>query len=214
MSKKVSVKKIKKKPKAEVREEKKQKVLKIIIGIFMAFIMTSGILGYVNNRLNPNVVKDHGLRFYRSQDNLYWITRINNKQQKFFFLPKQLEQINVSPLVKPRVLGTKLVLFTFNPKQDQQVLTYMDLLRLDVGQVLYEKGIITRSGITVKDDRYKDFPIITCANSSQPIPVIYLNLGNKTEIYLNDTCIVAEASSPYEILALRDKLLYLVYDVI
>ncbi len=216
MSKKVNLKdKERKKSKAEIREEKKEKILKIIIGLVTAFLMASGILGYVNNSSTNSNADYHGVRFSRDANNYYWVANINGKKMNFYYHPTQLEFMNVSPIIKPRLLSAKYVIILFNPNQDRDVLSFLDLTRFDITNALLSRGINVANGITQENSQY-NLSIMNCNQSSEYIPIIYLTLGNKTDIILNNTyknCIIGEAQSTRELLAVRDRFLYMIYGV-
>ena len=216
MGKKVNIeKKEKKKTRAEIREERKERMFKIIVGSVTAFLMASGILGYVNTSSSGNNMNYHGVKFSRDANNYYWIAKINGKLMKFYYHPKELEFMNVSPIIKPRLLSAKFVLITFNPNQDRDVLSFLDLARFDITNALESRGITVRNGITEPSNQY-NLSIITCNQSSEYVPVIYITTGNKTDIHLNTSyknCIVGEAESTRQLLAIRDRFLYMIYGI-
>ena len=216
MAKKINiVKKEKKKTRAEIREEKKERMFKIIVGLVTAFLMASGILGYVNNSSSNSNTNYHGVKFSRDANNYYWITKINGKVMDFYYHPTQLEFMNVSPIIKPRILSAKFVLITFNPNQDKDILSFLDLTRFDVTNALLSKGVNVRNGVTQPSNQY-NLSIITCNQSSQYVPVIYLTLSNETRIFINSSyknCIVGEAESTRQLLAIRDRFLYMIYGI-
>jgi hypothetical protein len=192
----------------------KRKKTNLIASLLLAFLMITSIAGYMSNRNPVNVLRYNNFVFRQEQDaygNLKWYSKIDGKQFVFDYNPKVLENINVSPVIRDRILSSKYVIVTFETS-DRFTMNYFDRARYDLGSALYNKGINAASGIANISDDY-NLPIITCANSTQQIPVIYMFKGNKTEIRMEDNCIILECSENYEILALKDRLLYSVLGV-
>ncbi|MGB9748450.1 MAG: hypothetical protein ACP5OZ_00095 [Candidatus Woesearchaeota archaeon] len=195
-------------------EVAKRKKTNLISALLLAFLMITSIAGYMSNRNPVNVLRYNNFVFRQEQDNygnLRWYSKIEGKQFVFDYNPKVLENINLSPVIRDRILSSKYVIITFQPS-DRFTMNYFDRARYDFGSALYEKGINAASAIANSSDEY-NLPIITCANSTQQTPVIYMFKGNKTEIRMESDCIVLECSENYEILALKDRLLYSILGV-
>ncbi|MEM2121208.1 MAG: hypothetical protein QXU20_00930 [Candidatus Woesearchaeota archaeon] len=193
----------------------KRRKTNLVTALLLAFLMITSIAGYMSNRNPLNVVRYNKFVFRQEQDmygNFKWYSKINGKTLIFDYNPKQVESINVSPVIRDRILSSNYVILTFEPS-DRFTMNYFDRARYDFGSVLYERGINVASAIANTSDDY-DLPIITCTNSTQQIPVIYMFKGNKTEIRMENDCIVLECFENYEILALKDRLLYSVLGVI
>ena len=59
-----------------------------------------------------------------------------------------------------------------------------------------------------------DFPIITCDDATESIPVIYFRGANQTAIYEEANCIIAEAKREADFLRIKDRLIFGVFGVI
>jgi len=195
-------------------EAAKRKKTNLVTALLLAFLMISSIAGYMSNRNSLNVVRYNNFVFRQEQDsygNLRWYSKIDGKEFVFDYNPKLLENINVSPVIRDRILSSKYVILTFEPS-DRFTMNYFDRARYDFGSVLYTKGINVASAIANTSEDY-NLTIMTCDNSTQQIPVIYMFKGNKTEIRMEGDCIILECSENYEILALKDRLLYSILGV-
>lgn len=51
-------------------------------------------------------------------------------------------------------------------------------------------------------------PIVTCANVSKEISVIYVKLGNKNEVYSKNKCVIIEATDGDNLIKVADKFAY------
>ena len=70
-----------------------------------------------------------------------------------------------------------------------------------------------QSGKTKNTTTY-NLPIITCDNATEFVPVIYFKDSNITKFTLENNCIIGESNSREGFLALKDRLLYALFDVI
>jgi len=186
-------------------ERAKRRKANLVMSLLIVFLMTTSILGYTSTRDSTTTFRYNGYLFRQQQDSFgvkKWVTRVDGKTLIFDYSPKQLEAINLSP---------KLVMLSFDPSKTT-ALNYMDKARFDITNALYSKGIRVVSGVSNKT-KYYNLGIITCANASIPFPVIFLKIGNQTRITLENNCVVMEAQENYEILALKDRLLYSIYGI-
>ncbi len=195
-------------------ERAKRRKANLVMSLLIVFLMTTSILGYTSTRDSTTTFRYNGYLFRQQQDSFgvkKWVTRVDGKTLIFDYSPKQLEAINLSPVIKESILATKLVMLSFDPSKTS-ALNYMDKARFDITNALYSKGIRVVSGVSNKT-KYYNLDIITCANASIPFPVIFLKIGNQTRITLENNCVVMEAQENYEILALKDRLLYSIYGI-
>ena len=147
-------------------------------------------------------------KFYiKENDNHYW-TKIDGKEMPFYFLPGQVENINLSNVITNRIKESYLIMITFNPK-DTVNLQAMEVTRFDLSQYL---GKVVYSGVLESSLEY-DIPVITCENATAQSPVIVLNMSDNTSIQEVDTCIYFYARGR-EFLRLRDRMLYSYHGVI
>ena len=68
--------------------------------------------------------------------------------------------------------------------------------------------------IVLRNSENYNLPIITCENATQYIPVIYLKEGNDTNFFLQKECIIAESKSKEGFIALKDLIIYTIFDII
>ncbi len=212
MGKKINLKeKLKRKSRAELAEEKKQRTIKVILGLVTAFLMASSILMFAGNSPSSQYTfNKHHFEQIRGR----WATKINGKTVYFSYYPASLTNINMSPLIKTRLLNSKLVLLTFNPENmTENMLQAVDFVRFTLGYDFMSKNIKLWEGITKPDERY-NLTTITCNQSSEYMPVLEFKKGNETKIYLNGTCIIAEATTPQEMIAIGDRIRYALYGII
>ncbi len=212
MAKKVNIKaKERKKSRAEAREEKKQRMIKIIIGAVTAFLMASSILMFAGGGSN-NSYEYNKHQFIRK--NNLWTTKINGKEIQFYNFPGTIANISIPKLIKSRILSSNYTIITFNPNCTNPMQQVMDLTRFDITNALFSMGVQVGQGITEKNPTYKNFNIITCNQSSTYIPIIELTEGNETGVFMNNSCIIIEAQTPMDMLTLRDRVLYELYGII
>ena len=66
----------------------------------------------------------------------------------------------------------------------------------------------------ISENEIYNYPIITCDNATEFIPVIYLKKGEETQIYTEGNCIIAEAAFEQAFIALKDKLMYTILGIL
>ncbi len=211
MGKKINLKeKLKRKSRVELAEEKRQRVIKVILGLVTAFLMASSILMFAGNSPSSQYTFNKH-RFEQVKGR--WATKINGKTIYFSYYPASLTNINMSPLIKTRLLNSKLVLLTFDPENmTENMLQASDFVRFTLGYDFLSKNIQLWEGITKPDRRY-NLTTVTCNKSSKYMPVLEFKKGNETKIYLNGTCIIAEATTPQEMIAVGDRIRYALYGI-
>lgn len=188
------------------REKKKKFWMNIFLAAMFVFIILGMTLGGVGNYFGGSERKYGKFKFY-TKDNRY-VTTINGNEMFFYFLPSQVEGINLSSIITNKLKEAYLVMLTFNPEEETN-LQVMEVARFDISQLL---GKVTYNGVLVESMDY-NLPILTCANATLQTPVLLFNVSENTSIVDVDNCIYLNARGT-DFLALRDRLLYSYHGVI
>jgi len=93
------------------------------------------------------------------------------------------------------------------PKKHQDKLLIAKLK----GVTLNNFNIFVRVGFTSEQ---LNFPVITCDDASDFVPVVYFKGSNTTNVYVENSCIIAEASNPADIIRIKDRLVYGILGII
>jgi len=182
------------------KESKKKQVL---LSVVIAVIMVSSILGYMFGREEPNTVEYNKLKFY--QKNFLWATKINGVEVVFHNFPSAVEYINISDEIFSRITSTLEVDSTYD--QNSSFVEDIALAQHSLEQIFSNFfNIYLRKGLTTKSNY--NIPIITCADATPVIPVLYFKTGNTTVVYMENNCIIAEARNGNEFLNIKDRLMY------
>ncbi len=189
-----------------MRKEKKQRWGTVLVA-FIAFIMISSVIGFLyGGEIDTFKYKD--LKFKRT--GIEWFTTINDKQLKFDYFPTEVEQINLSDeittllLNKPEIDTTSKINDTFSEE--------IALAQYNMALTLSSLNIYARRGFTTNNTF--NLPIITCNDSTSAVPVIHFRQSNETKIILENNCIIAEARTNFDILRIKDRLLYSILGII
>ena len=189
-------------------KEKKQK-RRWGLMLFIVFIMigTSFSAFLFSGSPSNEVVKYNGVKFVGN--NQMWLAKINEKKAAFSFLPSEVEDIpvdkNVAALVQNKIEID--VTSDFNSTLRESIAFAQHQMGLTLGTY----GIYMRQGFT-KNNTY-NFPVISCKDATSGIPVINFRQENSTRIYVNGSCIIAEASSGQDFIRAKDRILYLLFGV-
>ena len=180
---------------------------KTIITALIVVLMVSSTAGFIFGRDDTASYKYNGYKFNRV--NNAWIGKIDGKEAMFNFHPTELEEISLSDNVVSKLEVSNAYL-TFEIGKNLQ---YIDLIRLGFITAMDENfGTSIFSG-TINETEYYDLPIIDCVNATPEVPVIKFVFANETKIYTDGDCIIAEAQSEIEFLAIADKILYKLFGV-
>lgn len=185
-----------------MKERKEKKKLGLIV--FIIFIMIGTSVSFVFFGFSPAAekVKYNGIAFTRFADR--WEAKISGNNAAFSFLPGEVENINMPYDVSQRLQNKFEIDATYDLNS-----TYKESIALAQHQMsltLATYNIFVRKGFTANNTF--SLPIITCRDSTLNVPVVYFRHGNATNINLNNSCIVAEASSNADFIRIKDRLLY------
>ena len=187
--------------------EKKNK-MGIWVVVFIALLMLTSTIGYVFKGGSKEKYNDFS--FSRTDDGR-WYTKINGKQLVFNYFPSDIEDINLSAEIIDKIKGTRMIYFTHDPENRYR--EDIAMVNLELADVLWNNfKVYAMNGLT-KNNTF-NIPIISCTNATITAPVIYFKESNQTQIYLNNNCIVLSGKTGIDFLALKERLIYELFDVI
>ncbi len=188
---------------AEQMARRDSKWKRNLVSIFIIAIMVFSVLAVMLSGSSEQAKKYNGYKF--AAKNNKWILNMEGKQIEFDYFPSDIENIPITDEIKNKILNTKMLYITFNPKN---VTESMDKFRFDLTNLLSNLyGIHAAGGITKSSEQY-NLPDVTCRNSTLFVPVLELKLNNRTEITIKDSCITAKAESSKEMTRIRDAVIY------
>lgn len=179
-----------------------------IITVIIIAIMVSSTAGFIFGRDETGTSKYNGYKF--KYTNSGWITTIDGNEALFHFHPLEVENVSVADDILDKLDAPQAYL-TFEVGKNLQ---YIDIIRFEfINSMQNQFGTYIISGTLNETDAY-DFPIIDCINATEDIPVIKFIFANETRAYCDGNCIIAEAQSEIEFLAIADKIRYKLFGVI
>jgi len=192
------------------RTKKSSKNTKIMISVFTALIMITGMMGFLSGGDDQAEITYGEYGFNQIQG--MWITHIDEERVEFYSNPFDATRFNISNDAIADIKGAPGVYLTFDP--DVRDVGYIDLLRLELSDDLMTKyGIIAISAVSEFDPNYP-LPIIDCNNASAQVPVIYFKNAEKTDTSYFANCLALEAPSAQIHLLMKDRLMYGLYGII
>ena len=171
--------------------------------------MTSSILGFVWTNITTDNYSYKGYKFKLQGD--YFVVYINGQKINTNYLPNDIENIEMDEEVKLKIKENPMFYISFDI--DSKNIEYIDKSRFELTNELQKINIHIISGKTNNSINY-NIPIITCENATNYVPVIYLKDSNTTKFSLQDDCIIAESDSREGFIALKDLIIYTVFDII
>ncbi|MBN1501991.1 hypothetical protein JW930_00470 [Candidatus Woesearchaeota archaeon] len=189
------------------RKRRDEQKIKIVIAVVtIIFLLSSSIILF--NTSTDDEITINGTKFRGEND--YYVAKINGNNVRFYSLPYEASYLNISKAILEKISNSKMVILTFDP--DQEDLMYIDFIRFELAEELAKKNIYPITGITKESSIYQ-LPVFTCKNASSYTPVIEFFSSNKTNIFMNQSCIHIEGKGP-ELVLIRDKLIYGIYGLI
>jgi hypothetical protein len=186
------------------KEEKKKKVSKAFIWtLIISGVMIFSTIGfiYVGNEEAPSFTYKEKYKILR--ENNAFIFQEGNNQFAFKFFPSELESfVNGTDLSK---LKKPMFYITFDP--NSELVQSIDLLRFELSDDAPKLNIHVGQGVINASEEY-NLTIIDCGDATADIPVIKFVKSNETKIVEEDNCFIFNAKNDYDVVKLRDVLLY------
>jgi|TARA_B100001964_G_C14254112_1_gene611399 hypothetical protein len=182
-----------------------KKINKIMVYL-MGFIMVGSIFGVVffgfGSGGGTGSVKYNDFKFVNKGS--FWSTTFDGREASFTYFPSDVEFIEVNNDIIGRLKNKIEIDATsdFNDAFAKQI----SLAEYNMGITLNNFNVFVRQGFTAENDY--DFPVITCENATDFVPVIYFKSFNETKVYLENSCIIAEALRQDDIERIKDRLVY------
>lgn len=186
---------------ATVKKPKKLSNL-IFVGIIL-FVMVFSILAIKlsDNSEEKQELEYNGFKLFNKGNG--WVINVNNIEYGFEYSPQDVEDIKSFDL-KNELFSTKVYVL-FDP--DNFSSNSLELLRL-------RQFLLTRTDSVnfacTKEQGCEDLPILDCRN---PNKLVYVKIGEKTQIYKEDNCIVLQAINKEQLMIIN-RFMYGVLGVI
>ena len=183
-----------------------KKIIGYFIGIIMIF-SAFGVIFFGFGAGSGGSVKYNGLKFIDKGN--FWSANVNGREALFTYLPDEAASINVESSAVERLKNVVQIDTTseFNDTLAEPIA----LAQFQMGTTLSNFNIFARNGFTAEQ---QNFPVITCNQSTNFVPVIYFKSSNATKVYLDNNCITAEALTQADVIRVKDRLVYGILGVI
>lgn len=194
------------------KEEKKTKG-GMYLAIFIAVIMVGGIGGIIIGNMGGDSEYSYGKYSFTSKNNL-WVTKINKQNIVFYFLPQEVDYLEVSNPASQLLKKSSGIIITYDPEiNETPKLQAIDIFKAELTDTMINNNKQAVFALT-KAMNTSAFPVITCANSTYLFPVVSIEYGNETKTELNNECIVVSASDAKNLMVMMDNIRYRIYGVI
>ncbi|MFC1691054.1 hypothetical protein ACFL0W_02625 [Nanoarchaeota archaeon] len=195
------------KAKKEKKKTPKEKLITWIIIIVMVF----SVIGFMGTGLfEKGQFEYNGYEFFQISSG--WSTEVNGKKIDLMYHPTQVDYLPLDNQITNLLKQNRVIALTFDP--DEELISGISQTRLDFGLIgmnVLDKIIV--DSVTNESEEYT-LPVITCANATEYMPVIYMKKSEKTDAILNNSCIMLEFKTELELMQLSNKILYAMMDII
>lgn len=173
---------------------------------FIVILMVGSAFGVMLGSFSSNRKLEYNGYKFAESDN-FWILKLDGKKYEFNYYPAEVEDINVSEKAIATLKGKPYFYISINP-YDEDYAEYMDFFRLELNQKLNDhSGTYISSGVLRETEKY-NLPEITCENATSSVPVVVLMKSSETSIVYEDNCVLVNAKTGNDFIALKDRLLY------
>lgn len=173
----------------------------LILGVLLAGIMIFSGFGIFSDQGNTSIYYGK-YKLSVSNEGRYLFMKYNGNDMIFYNAPADIRNISDAGVIQ-KLKESRFLITTFDPLQNPNNLVIIDKTRFDLGDA-FDKEVIP--GVTRQGKGY-EFPVYTCENASEFIPVLYFNESNETSIINNNNCIILNGNNT-GMLELRDFILY------
>ena len=193
-----------------MKKEKRFKKEQLMV-YFIAFIMISSIFGVMFYGFSGGGTKvDYNeFIFSKEEGGNKWSIEIEGKKIFFDYFPTEVGQFNISAELINKMLNTMEIDITYEVNSTKkEIFAYIGY---DMQQQLANKDIYVRPGFTTESEY--DVSVITCADATAVVPVLYIQESNETKIYSEGNCVILEAKSDFDFIKLKDRILYGIFGI-
>ncbi len=190
------------------RDNKRMKRNQIMISVFIAFIMTTSVIGYMWMRDTNPEYKYNNFKFSKIQNK--WVAEINKIKVEFDYHPSEILNINASNDVISMLSGKIEIDATYDANSSKKEGISYSIYEMN--KQLKNSRTYLRQGF-ISENEFK-MPVITCNQSTITVPVIYFMESNETQIYLKDNCIIIEGKKDIDFIMAKDRIVYGIFGVI
>lgn len=179
------------------------------IAILVGLVMVGSIAGYVV--LDSGSSTDLKYNDYEfRQDQNGFSTEIEGNMIGFNFHPSEVEHISFEPGAVNMLREAEVIMITSDPENPLQ--SAISFLEFELeNKLLLFKRVVTH-GFTEENEN--NLQVITCNDSGEKSPVIYLTKGNSTSVNTQGNCIIITAKNEYDLVKVKDVLFYRILGVI
>ncbi len=188
---------------------KKQKGFRkeVIMPIFIVVIMVMSVFGFMwgsgKTKLNYN-----GAKFYQL-DTGSFLLKINNYNAAFSYYPSELELLEM-PAGASALFSTPM--FYTTSEYNSTFKETIEQVKFNIAEIMGETLEIYVENAYTAETEY-DTSVITCADATPSVPVIYIKRSNITEISLDNNCVTILAANRQEMFMAYERLVYSILGV-
>lgn len=181
----------------------------IIAGVIVILIITAAIIYSAGNSSSYT---------YSNGKDIFTINKINdietkiplylkNDEQPYTLVlrndPKSLENIPVYGNPEQRIVNDEAVAITIDPYENLTGKTVVAVY--EISNVLSSPLLYNLQVYTTVTEAYQDKSVINCNNATDSGTVIYVTLGETTQIFADDYCIIIMGTSEDELIRAADR---------
>jgi hypothetical protein len=198
----------------EAGEKKKPKWVKKFMVLLPVLLMAGYAMGSIDfsdeEQKPENLIEVGGYSFYALSDGTFGtFVQISDTQVPIAFRlnPEEAKNISLGEDVVRKIITSSKVYLTVNPNQDD--LGKIAVAAAEVSRITALFGIDTVAAYTEDSEPINpSVPLKSCEDATEEVPILFLDVGRSTGIWLEDNCVVISGETSDDLILSADKLGY------
>ena len=190
----------------------------VFMTLIVLLLVTIGVFMISNrNSSNPDEYVYNDFRIFKNPTVGFTVVAYLDAQPYHLQLrndPKSTENITIDPKIRPLILDKEEVFFTINPNSNSiPVLGATEMANiLGTRLGIFNKNVY--GAVTHEANISKGNIVADCNDVTQKVNIVRLQLGDETEVYIENDCIIVQGTDEWEIVRASDRFIYHVLQVI
>ncbi len=195
-----------------MKKDEKKHISYVITSLIILLVLGSLFLVYIHNKRYSQLAFDyHGFNVVRTKEGYRFQIFINeNKEPNYFTLrsdPRTVENISIEQKIATELLNKEQIYVVIDPYENLTGLTTMAALEIDkILENLFLFNIPVNTGFT-KPYAKVNLTVVTCQEANATLGVIWLRLGEQTNIFSEHGCTIIEAEKEEDLLRAADRII-------
>ncbi len=166
---------------------------KVVMAIFIIFMLTSSAIGFIvmQSSKDSNSFEFNGYKFTYGKDGGV-ILDYNGEKVLFYTKPQDASQFKIDENIKSTLFSSKDISFVFNPSMGRPEI--IPIIKQTLSFAGIRGGYSPEFGLSKESYLIDGYNVITCDDATSSSPVVVFTDGPENKITMKDNCITLESA--------------------